>query len=177
MLTQEHLHECLRYNPDTGVFHWISRPLSHFSSVRFQKSFNNKMSGSMAGFVMNKGYIHISIDGVQYLGHRLAWLYVYGVMPEIEIDHKNGIRTDNRIDNLRSVDRKTNMENKARYSNNTSGFHGVHQIKKSGKWQARIYIDGKRVSLGCFDDFKSAVEARINAERDIGYHENHGRLS
>jgi hypothetical protein len=100
---------------------------------------------------------------------------VYGDEPQ-DIDHINGNRRDNRIANLRAVDRRENMRNARLRSNNTSGIVGVTFSRDRKKWVAQIN-DGKVRSLGRFDKFEDAVEARKAAERRAGFHPNHGRPS
>lgn len=81
------------------------------------------------------GYVQIKISGKLYHAHRLAWLYVYGYMPEKEIDHINRIRDDNRIANLREATSQLNSLNTGIYKNNTSGSKGIYYNKraKSGR--------------------------------------------
>lgn len=157
-LTAERLREVLSYNPETGEFHWL-------------KSSNNFVKvGEIAGKRLNSsGYKDIQIDGVHYRAHRLAWLYVYGVWPDGEVDHINCIRTDNRIANLRDVPDRLNSHNRIAPSrNNTSGYLGVTK-KKDGRYQASIRIGGKRIHLGSFSDPKQAHEAYLAGKRK--YHE------
>ncbi len=92
-----------------------------------------------------------------------------------ETDHISGVRTDNRLGNLRSVSGAENNKNKQIPSDNTSGTIGVHWHKRSGKWQAQIKADGKREHLGYFHNKDDAKAARLSAEARLGFHENHGR--
>lgn len=158
MLTQERLKELLHYDEETGVFTWLISPR------------NNVPSGSIAGQIDNKGYVRIIYKRKLYLGHWLAWFFVYNKWPDNELDHINGNPTDNRISNLRDVTRKQNMENKKIYKTNKSGYSGVtwHITKK--KWCARIGHYGKRLYLGEFDNLKDAIDARIKAENKIFTH-------
>ena len=100
-LTAERLREVLAYDPDTGVFTWKART-SPFSRVNV---------GDVAGNLRRDGYIEICVDGRKHQSHRLAWLYVYGEWPADQIDHINGIRTDNRIANLREANNAENHHN------------------------------------------------------------------
>lgn len=86
-----------------------------------------------------------------YYLHRLAWLYVNGDWPSGEIDHRDGVKTNNRIDNLRDVSTKINNENtRVAQANNVSKLLGASLNKKEGKYQARISVNGKRRSVGYF---------------------------
>jgi hypothetical protein len=161
MLTQERLKELLAYDEETGVFTW--------------KVQRNKIpAGTVASSTHNQGYFQIGIDRKRYLAHRLAWLYVYGQMPEHEIDHINHDKADNRIANLRCVTHAENLKNASSQKNNLSGFNGVHYDKSRSKWLAHIQVDRKFKNLGRFDDFDEAVKARQAAEVLYGFHENHG---
>lgn len=68
----------------------------------------------------------------------------------LEVDHMDRNVSNNRRSNLRVATELQNRSNKSRYSNNWSGFKGVHLVKATGKYQARIQVGGKRISLGCF---------------------------
>jgi len=160
MITQEQLKKFLHYNPDTGVF-------TRLVCV------NQFKVGEPAGDVDGGGYLRTSIKGIRYKCHRLAWFYVYGYWPS-KIDHINHIKTDNRIINLREVSHQENMKN-ASLQKNSIGFNGVDKHKASGKWRARIALDGKEIHLGLFDDLNKAIKCRKEANIKYGYHENHGR--
>ncbi len=98
-----------------------------------------------------------------------------GAMPEEHIDHINGIRDDNRWENLRPVNRATNQKNMKLFANNTSGVPGVRKSPNGLKWVSRIFTEGKEVHLGTFKNKEDAVAARKKAEIDYGVHANHGR--
>ncbi len=152
MITQKELKKVLRYNQGTGIFYW-----------KITKQGPAKIDGE-AGFFNSAGYGYTGIDGKYYLTHRLAWLYVHGYWPEPQIDHKNGVRNDNRIDNLREVTPRCNAQNCGIYSHNTSGFPGVTWDKDREKWKAQIQIHGKVMSLGRYNDPLEAALARHTAE-------------
>ena len=137
MITQVELKSRLKYDPDTGIFTWLT-----FLN-------NNKLKvGDVAGSRMRGGYRGITIDGKKYSSHILAWLYVYGYVP-IELDHKDRIRDHNWISNLRETTRSLNNMNSSIRSDNTSGFKGVS--KNGNKFQASIGINGKSEYLGRFN--------------------------
>ena len=87
--------------------------------------------------------------------HRLIFLLEYGYLPK-EIDHINGDRQDNRIENLREVTRSQNQFNKTMCKNNTSGTRGVSWHQKSGSWVVRVCANGKSKSIGYFKDLELA---------------------
>ena len=90
-----------------------------------------------------------------------------------EVDHINGNGLDNRLSNLRLVNRAENQRNSKRRKDNTSGFKGVSHHGKSGRWQARIRVDGKQKSLGLFSTKEEAYKAYCEASKK--YHGNFGR--
>lgn len=161
MITQDYLKHFLDYNSNTGVFTW-----------KINRTKNTK-AGDVAGYNMPDGYIRITLGGIKYKAHRLAWLYVNGVMPELMIDHINGNPSDNRIQNLRLATDNQNQYNKKISINNTSGIKGVSFHKPSKRWQASIRINGKRLHLGYFDDIKIAESIIIDAR--IKYHNEFAR--
>lgn len=175
---QTYLNECLRYEPDTGKLFWRERPVSHFRDGKQTAQHNcNAWNGAYAdreAFTATSlnGYATGCLDRIIYRAHRIIWKMVRGYDPQ-DIDHINGDRRDNRLINLRAVSRRENMRNSRLRSNNKSGVVGVSRAK-SGKWTAQIK-GGSQQWLGRFDTFEEAVEARRDAEREIGFHPNHGR--
>jgi len=165
-VTQEQLKRLFHYNPWTGV---VTRRVS--SGQRGPKGHVLGSNGRRC-----QGYIQVRIEGQSYPLHRIIWVYVYGVFPD-QIDHINGARDDNRIQNLRSVTNQENRKNCARHSNNKSGVTGVSWHTRDKTWLANIGVDGKLRHLGYFDDKKDAIAARRAAEEDHGFHTNHGRAA
>ena len=162
--TIERLKFLLEYDSVTGIFTW-KNPTSNRVKV-----------GDVAGAVNSKNkYICIRLDGSVYLAHRLAWFYTYNIWPQDQIDHIDGVRSNNNIINLREVNNIENHKNSKVYKHNTSGHHGVSFYKKRSKWTASISVDGKRKHLGIFVDKDDAIKARKKAEIRYGYHANHGR--
>ncbi len=130
------------------------------------------MPGRIAGSPNMDGYLRVKINNVLFRVHRVIWLIAYGEWPKGQIDHINGIRDDNRIENLRDVTVQGNQRNQHIRTDNSSGVPGVRL--ENGKWRVRIKIDGKYISVGRFQDFDSAVAARKDAEAIYGFHPNHG---
>jgi len=169
MIDVERLKSVLDYDCETGLFRWKAK-----TSPRS----NRIVVGSVAGNV-NKvhGYAHIKVDGVLYPAHRLAWLYVYGEMPSVHIDHINRKRSDNRIVNLRLATRQENARNKSLSRKNSTGVTGVIYRERDGKrphYEARIGVNGKRKFLGCFETLDEAKLARQKAMEKYKYESNHG---
>lgn len=132
----------------------------------------NVVKGSEAGTLMKSGYIQVMCDSKVIYAHRLIFLMHHGYLPK-EVDHINGKRNDNRIENLRESNRNQNMWNRKINCNNTSGVKGVHRHK--GKWRAAICVDSKSKHIGVFDtieEAKKAVEAyREEHHKEFARHE------
>jgi hypothetical protein len=161
----ERLREALSYDAQTGAVTWK------------EDRKNGKPVGSIAGSLNPTGYRHIRIDGRMCQEHRIAWALHYGQWPDGNIDHINGVPSDNRIENLRCVLQATNNRNARRRRDNTSGVTGVLWYEARRKWGVKINRDGKAIFLGLFANVEDAIAARRKAEAKLGYHENHGRAA
>ena len=114
------------------------------------------------------GYRTVKINYQKYGEHRLVWFFHNGAWPTAQIDHINGVRDDNRIENLREVTSGQNAQNiRAPQKNGRSGYLGVAWRGALGKWRALIQVNGKRKELGCFDDPREAHAAYISAKRAL----------
>lgn len=139
----------LDYDPETGLFRNIVRRASH------------SPAGAVAGHTNTLGYVVINHAGKLYHAHRLAWAFVHGVMPTgMLIDHVNGIRSDNRIANLRLCDQAQNMANCRGHKDNPlpKGVKAAPH-NKSKPFRASIMVRGKSHSLGYFKTQEDAAEA------------------
>lgn len=172
-LTQEILKELLHYDPHTGVFSWKQRDRKWFSNDLGWKKWNTRYSGKDVGYNDSVGYTMTSIFDKKYRCHRLAFVYMLGYFPKF-VDHIDHNRLNNKWCNLREVTKNENEKNQSKRYDNTSGVTGVVHSKRTNKWFARINVDNKTKHLGSFKDFEAAVEARKEAEKKYGYHENHG---
>jgi len=102
--------------------------------------------------------------------HRFIWEVTNGPIPDDrEIDHRNGNKTDNRVENLRLVTHRENIQNRSdkRNGTTTSKYPGVSWHKSNQKWIAQIRINGVRRSLGCFNTQELASEAYQNALAEL----------
>ena len=146
----------LFYDPETGVFTRIKR---------FGKS--TKITDSVVGNKHSSGYIQMGYKNKLYKAHRLAWWFVYGTMPDCAIDHINGIKSDNRICNLRLVTQIQNSQNSNVISTrNKSGYRGVSWNTAMGKWLATIQVKGKSIYLGSYDKPEEAHAAYLCAKKE-----------
>jgi uncharacterized protein YkuJ len=135
-------------------------------------------AGAVVGSVVKDGcgktYLTIWINGKNVKAHRLAWLYMTGEFPAATVDHINGNGTDNRWENLRCVSKGENNKNKRLFRKNKSGVCGVAFHKRDHIWTASIRVKTRLIHLGTFVNKDDAIDARRRAERDYGFHDNHG---
>lgn len=173
-ITQSLVLDILTYDKETGIFTWNKRNPIQFKTHANCNTWNTKYAKKQAGWKNKAGYVCLNLNNKTFYGHRIAWLYCFGFIPD-EIDHINGIKSDNKISNLRIVDRKENTRNFPRRKNNTSGVTGVHFLKRESIWIAYIEDSYKRIYLGRFSSKEEAVKSRKKAEIEYGFHENHDR--
>lgn len=153
--------ECLDYDPVTGRMAW--------------KKTNPRgadLKGRSAGSICADGYIRVRVDGQHYSAHRLAWLFVHGTMPSSCVDHINGDKTDNRIENLREATRQQNGMNTPRPSTNTTGIKNVSRNR--GGFLVSVKARGK-TSSRWFKDINEAAACAQEMRRSLhGEFANHG---
>lgn len=154
MLSLGHVRQILDYNPLTGVFLWKQRV-----ALRVQV-------GDEAGSIGDKGYRVISIKNRDYKAHQLAWFYMTGEWPDRQIDHKNGVRADNRWANLRLATPLQNAQNSSIRKDNTSGHKGVTR-RPNGRWQVVVQCKRKRHHIGTFDEIEQAALAYAEAAKRL----------
>lgn len=137
--------ELFEYDREAGKLFWkVSR--------------GNAAAGKEAVSINSNGYRRARIDGTHYLVHRLIFLIEHEYLPEF-IDHKDGDKLNNKIDNLREASRSENNRNRSKQSSNTSGIVGVCYHKDANKWHARCRDrNGKNTHLGLFTDLQAAAE-------------------
>ena len=159
-LTYERAAELLEYNPETGELTWKVKTKNgkfHPGDVAGWLSRDNRLKNK-------SGYIRIGVDGTSYMAHRLAWLLVHGSWPE-ELDHVDGDKLNNRLENLREVSHIENMRNQRRRINSQKDGHlGVRWDTQRDLWKADIGHKGKSIVLGHFDKKEDAIKARKDAE-------------
>lgn len=159
----EYISSILHYEIDSGIFYWK------------KKTKNNIQAWKIAGTKRKSdGYIKITIDKKGYPAHRLAFLLVTGKFPLLQIDHINGITSDNRWDNLREVTNGDNQKNTRIRKDSPLGVAGVYWVSKSQKWVSSIKSCGEQIHIGSFSTLFDAVCARKSAETKFGFHKNHG---
>lgn len=153
----ERIREAFSYDPDTGVLIWRIR------------TSNRSTIGKEAGSPDGQGYRILMLDKCLLRTHRVVWAYFHGKWPKGFIDHINGIRSDNRIRNLRDVSNAVNLQNNMKAQcNNTTGFRGVWVERKSGVFIAEMSMNRKRHLLGRFKTAEEAAAAYAKAKIESG---------
>lgn len=175
LVSPAELRKLLACDPATGELTWRQRPLEMFPLRRAGRAWNTKYAGARAlDRIDASGYRSGTVFNRKVYAHRAVIALITGAWPD-SVDHINGDRSDNRIENLRSVNHATNLRNTKRRADNMSGHCGVFWIKRDRKWQAKIRVDQRQIYLGRFERLDDAVTARKEAEVLYGFHENHGR--
>jgi hypothetical protein len=140
MLTAERLRDLLDYDPVTGIFTW-----------RMWRG-GTAHEGSVAGSLNTSGYLLIKVEGRLYGAGPLAWLYMTGSWPDVDIDHRDLDKANNRFENLRQATRPQNIQNTRVRKTNLTGLKGVTRHREcDGYYIARITVAGERRYLGFFD--------------------------
>lgn len=159
-LTAESVRAMFRYAKSTGELIRRTPVYGRGSAIQYPV-------GSVAGCIHKDGYVYIAIRGRLYVAHRLAYLIATGEWPAAEIDHRNGIRSDNRWKNIRPASISQNRSNTLGQSTRTGPYPGVYcRTTRSGvRYIAQIKHRKKVIYLGSFLDAKSARNARVSAEK------------
>ena len=141
-ITKDELIQILDYNAETGIF------------IR-------RSNGKIVGSINAAGYLTCCIKKKHFYLHRLAWIYVHGNVPPF-IDHINGIKGDNRIQNLRPVTKSQNgMNRSGTYAK--SGYRWVYYQSNTSKWRVKV----SHLNVGYFDSKQEAALAAKEAAKSL----------
>ena len=154
----EYARSVLDYDPESGYLSW-----------KTQVAFRVK-PGDEAGWIRPEGYREVSLLGKSYKVHRVAFLLVNGEWPKFHVDHINGVRDDNRWENLRDVPRRINNENQRQAAPRSKvGLLGVRHIArlKHNPYNAQIKVKGKVIALGCYPTPEEAHAVYLCAKRSL----------
>jgi len=135
---------------------------------RVARNYNSPV-GKHTARLDKKGYLNIKIYSFYFKEHRLVWNMFYGEIPDgLQIDHMNGDKTDNRIENLRLVSNMDNCQNKRKStSQSKTGVLGVSWYKKYGCYIAQICVNYKKINLGYYDTIEEAHQVYLDAKRKL----------
>lgn len=179
---QDVLHQLLSYDPETGMLTWNERDVSWFREDvycgprRVCATWNARYAGKPAiNHISANGYREGPLLGQRVKAHRIIWKMMMGDDPD-QVDHINGDRADNRWTNLRDGDQSQNQRNAARRNDNSTGVVGVSPYRHERRRPTWVVKIGDR-HVGYFTDFEAAISARRAAEREHGFHPNHGRTA
>lgn len=117
----------------------------------------HRVVGKEAGS-FNGNYYTVRVEGTQHFLHKIVYEMHCGEV-DTGVDHRDGDKTNNRIENLRPATKSQNEANTARRSTNTSGYKGVYWLKNAGKWRAKIDFNKKQIHIGLFDSKHEAAIA------------------
>ena len=146
-LSQHELQSIFEYDPFTGTVFW-------------KQGRSNMIKGSIAGCIHPSGYKVVTVNSKTHKLHRIIWNMFVGPIPKgFYIDHINGNKIDNRIENLRLATNSQNQQNRPAPKNSSSGYRGVTWHKAAKKWMSRICCNGKRITIGLFETPEDAYKA------------------
>lgn len=158
----EFLRECFSYDPGTGKLRWRRRPVSHFPTLDSAKSWNAQYAGRLALTTDYEGHARgeVRIDGqrTRLYAHRVIFKLMTGRDPVEQIDHINGVGSDNRWANLREASGLDNARNRRDPTRPLPKC----VYAEGRKFVAKAYGEGRRrVRLGSFDTPAEAHAAYV----------------
>jgi len=174
-VTPAELQELLFYDPDTGLFLWKPRPLrfcvegrGRYTRERNKSVFDSNYAGKPALTCHNpNGYLRGNLFGRSLMAHRAAFACVLGRWPKGQVDHINGVRDDNRWENLREATNQQNQWNSSSAKNSSSRYVGVSWDTYACKWGAYICPENRKVHLGYFSCEIEAAKVRDRAAKEV----------
>lgn len=120
-------------------------------------------AGSVSGTVAKDGYKIIRVAGKNYYAHRLAWLHVHGSFPSKHLDHIDGNRGNNSLENLRECTVSQNAQNRKVYRDNKTGLMGV--TERRGRYIAQLVANGSRKLTAYCASAEEAHQLYLEAKR------------
>ena len=170
--TPEVLRQLMTYDPETGKLFWAQRGAEWFTdgtrhTAEVQARIWNTKYADKEAFTPTNGtsYHTGAVLGKMLLAHRIAWAITHGRWPDHFIDHINGVRSDNRLANLREATNAQNGRNRVVQKDSVSGVKGVRFDRRHGRWQARITVHRKQKHLGYYDTPEAAAAAYAEGAR------------
>lgn len=159
--------EMFTYDPLDGRLTWKERPRNHFPTQRGYRVFVSRFHGKPAGTINTVGYRQVIVNMKPLLEHRIIWEMHHGPIPDgLQLDHRNGVRHDNRLENLRLATPSQNMINRSFISEHGQGIKFDKRAKKR-PWSARVTVKRKTYHLGMFATKEEAAAAQERAAKDL----------
>lgn len=155
-LTQARLKDVIDYDPITGAITWSIRSCNRWPDI-----------GRVAGTLSVEGYRVITLGGVMFKAHHLAWLHTTGELPVDQIDHIDGNRDNNSIKNLRECSHAENHQNRKDPERRHPGLRGAYRYGVSGRWRSVIVVDRSSRHLGYFNTPEDAHQAYLTAKAQL----------
>ncbi len=163
--TKEYFDKYIRYEEESGKIFWKDRDVSKFKNDAYYRMWKTKYYDKEITKVDRDGYYRVALEGKEYKAHRVIWMMCYNEDPkDFFIDHINGIKNDNRIENLRKATPSENLRNQTKLSKaNTTGHRGIYKGKTENTWIVRLKLGVKLTTLGTFCSLEEAIEVRRKA--------------
>lgn len=153
-ISPEELNKQFNYDPETGILTW-----------KFSKK--GRRTNQALGNLNSGGYLRVGVNYQEYLVHRIIWTMVKGEWPVTDIDHIDGVTTNNKWDNLRLATESQNIQNQKKgHKGSASKYLGVSRNWGSS-WRAEICINRVNKHLGTFATEEEAYAAYLEAKRKL----------
>lgn len=150
----DYLRRNLFYNLHTGELWW-------------KITYGRRRADRPVGHPDAKGYLLVRILGRMFKTHRVVWCMQTANWPLRDVDHKNEIKNDNHLENLRLATTQQNGRNRGKQKNNQSGYKNVSRSGKSNRWYVRIGVKNKTHYFGSYSDPVAAAEVAKLASRKL----------
>lgn len=147
-LTIDYVQSTLNYDPETGSLTWKIKGNNQYV-----------YPGKSVGWITDKGYLRCELNRQSYYVHDVIWFLVTGKWPKEQIDHDNGVKNDNRWDNLREATNSQNQANSKPFKKNKLGLKGVYKETYGNGFRAQIKVNGEQMYLGYFKTKEEAALA------------------
>lgn len=139
-----------------------------------KKSRQKAKAGEIAGSLLKDGYRQVHIANRSYKVHRVIFMMHYGYLPP-QVDHINGVKNDNRIENLRPANNSKNQQNRKPQRNNITGHKNIHFCNRSQRYVVSFRVNKKLISYGYFKDIDKAKQVAMQKRIELhGEFANHG---
>lgn len=165
------LRECVRYEPATGKLFWLARPRHHFADNAAWRTQHTRDAGKEVIRLGSDGYIWLRVVVGDLLysmaGHRAAWALHYGKWPAEFLDHRDQVRSNNRIENLREATKRDNQRNRGVSASNKGGLKFVRPGRWGKGFEATAVVEGKSLYMGTFATPEEAHAAAVAHLRPI----------